>query len=678
MKIYKPHTNFNSYITNNDANLQSYMMWTKYYLLKILVDLKKYKTVIKENELEIFNFLNINIEDSSEKEILKQLHMKYENVKQNLVPVLLDKNLNKLSKIIKLNDYEKAVLKFLIILESEAVLKEIVSYFGSELNIFQVKLILSKILDIDINIIDKTISIDSLLIRSALVEIDKYRAGYFYDKLSIINQSFAENMIFSNIDILEMFKEYIKSLKNISKLNLNDYSYLQNDINNLLNFLKKTSNANILLYGLAGTGKTELAKLLATILNKKIYEISYLDEIYNPIKANIRLKNYKFAQYLFKDSNVILLYDEAEDIFDTHIQKEYKAWINRNLEESFVSTIWISNNIQFTDIAILRRFDYILEIPIPSKKIKKAIIKKYANLSNKIIKKLSSHKYLSPGVISKAISVWQKTNSSEEELIRIINHTLKAQGYKKIAKKSKKNKSKQKSDLPNFYDIKFINSDIDIENLVKGLKSFPQSNICIYGISGTGKSAFGKYIAKKLNKKFIIKKGSDLLSVFVGGTEKNIANAFKEAQKKDAILIFDEVDTFLQDRKSAMRSWEISQVNEMLTQMEEFNGIFIATTNLMDNLDKASLRRFDIKMEFKPLKPTQIKDLTKSILKELKIEIKKDFLNKIANLDNLTFGDFNTIIRQHKINPITSIDDFYQRLLQELKVKKLEINFIGF
>ena len=168
------------------------------------------------------------------------------------------------------------------------------------------------------------------------------------------------------------------------------------------------------------------------------------------------------------------------------------------------------------------------------------------------------------------------------------------------------------------------------------------------------------------------------MSIFIGGTEKNIANAFKEAKKQDAVLIFDEVDTFLQDRKSAMRSWEISQVNEMLTQMEEFDGIFIATTNLMDNLDEASLRRFDVKVEFKPLKPTQIENLTKSILKEFKIEIKKDILNKIANLNNLTFGDFNTIVRQYKINPINSIDDFYQRLLQELKVKKLDTNSIGF
>ncbi len=462
-----------------------------------------------------------------------------------------------------------------------------------------------------------------------------------------------------------------------STLFFEDYPHLKKDINNIISFLSKTPNGNILLYGLAGTGKTELTKLLAKTLNKNIYEISYLDENDEPIRSNQRLRNYKFAQYIFKNSNTIILYDEAEDIFDDAVQKAYKAWINRSLENNFVSTIWISNDIRFADRAILRRFDYILEVPIPPKKVRKQIIKKYySTLSDKTIKKLSSHKYLSPAVISRAIDVWKKINSSEKELIRIINHTLIAQGYSKIVKKDKK--SKQKSDLPNFYNIEFINSDIDIKNLVKGLEYSNRANICIYGIPGTGKSAFGKYIAQKLNKPLIIKKGSDLLSAYVGETEKNIARAFKEAKEKNGVLIFDEVDTFLQDRKTAMRSWEISQVNEMLTQMEEFDGIFIATTNLMDNLDDASLRRFDIKIEFKSLNPIQIKNLTNSILEEFKLEKNKNIIDKIMSLNNLTFGDFNTIIKQHKINPIISIEDFYNRLLQELKVKNLNTNSIGF
>jgi len=93
--------------------------------------------------------------------------------------------------------------------------------------------------------------------------------------------------------------------------------------------------------------------------------------------------------------------------------------------------------------------------------------------------------------------------------------------------------------LPNFYNIDFINTNLNIKNLIKGLEEIQRANICIYGISGTGKSAFAKYIASKLNKKFILKKASDLLSPYVRETEHNIANAFKTAKEKKAVLIFD-------------------------------------------------------------------------------------------------------------------------------------------
>src|SRR6516165_8652926 len=60
------------------------------------------------------------------------------------------------------------------------------------------------------------------------------------------------------------------------------------------------------------------------------------------------------------------------------------------------------------------------------------------------------------------------------------------------------------------------------------------------------------------------KRTSDLLNPFVGGTERNIANAFAEARDTDAFLVFDEADSLLLDRADAVRSWEISQINEML------------------------------------------------------------------------------------------------------------------
>jgi len=74
-------------------------------------------------------------------------------------------------------------------------------------------------------------------------------------------------------------------------------------------------------------------------------------------------------------------------------------------------------------------------------------------------------------------------------------------------------------------------------------------------------------------------------------------------EREEAVLVLDEADTFLFSRDRAVRSWEISFTNEFLTQMERYRGILICTTNRMDDLDQASIRRFNHKIRFDYLTP---------------------------------------------------------------------------
>ena len=83
-----------------------------------------------------------------------------------------------------------------------------------------------------------------------------------------------------------------------------------------------------------------------------------------------------------------------------------------------------------------------------------------------------------------------------------------------------------------------------------------------------------------------------------GGTEQKIAGTFAKARAARAFLVFDEADSLLLDRAAAIRGWEISQVNEMLTWMESHALPFACTTNLAERLDRASLRRFLVKLRF--------------------------------------------------------------------------------
>ena len=283
---------------------------------------------------------------------------------------------------------------------------------------------------------------------------------------------------------------------------------------------------------------------------------------------------------------------------------------------------------------------------------------------------MSESENIAPSLISSTAKVIDciDAKNSTKAFTHLLNNTLKAQGYEEVKNDNSLNKSDD-----TYYNPGYVNTSINLDELTHGIKDNQSARICLYGIPGTGKSAFGKYLADYLDKPLLVKKGSDLISKWVGGTEKNIANAFTQAKESNCVLIFDEVDSFLANRASAKQNWEITQVNEMLVQMENFDGIFIATTNLMNNLDKASLRRFDLKLELNSLNKEQSWNMFKDFSEQLnlpnEIEIYK---TKVENINNLTPGDFAAVVRQNKFRAIKSNYDFINRLIEEVNIKDLE------
>lgn len=128
----------------------------------------------------------------------------------------------------------------------------------------------------------------------------------------------------------------------------------------------------------------------------------------------------------------------------------------------------------------------------------------------------------------------------------------------------------------------------------------------------------------------------------VGGTEANIKAAFARAEAENAILFLDEIDGLVQDRSGANRSWEVTQVNELLYQMENFKGVMAGATNFMGNLDAAIMRRFTFKLQFdyldEPGKRTFFERMFKTRLSDADAA-------SLAALRNLAPGDFRTVRR---------------------------------
>ena len=113
--------------------------------------------------------------------------------------------------------------------------------------------------------------------------------------------------------------------------------------------------------------------------------------------------------------------------------------------------------------------------------------------------------------------------------------------------------------------------------------------------------------------------------------------------------------------------------------MEAFNGLFIASTNLIDNLDAASLRRFDLKVKFDFLKPDQSCELFSRQSVQLAIEPPSSVqLSKVSRLMNLTPGDFAAVARQSRFRRINSSDELLTALEAECGIKEGAKSAIGF
>ena len=466
-------------------------------------------------------------------------------------------------------------------------------------------------------------------------------------------------------------------------LTMDDYKHLTDDtsifnevINNAL--IKKSQGINSLLWGLPGTGKTELPLLLA---KEHGWDLRIIGDVNNTDDSeksrNERLLSLKLAQKLFKNpktnKNIVLLFDEFEDLFKIDMNANFsKAFINRTIEKTPVPIIWTTNSLQALGDAVIRRMTFSIEFGIPNIKARRRIWNKYndkfdLDLKEDDIEHLSVTYDVVPALIANTAKVAHLSGVAASKITKVIENLDTAMRYGN--KRKTANDSHQKA----VFKPSLSNADISLDNMVdqivsKGIEGF---SVCAYGPPGTGKSAFGRFLAKQMDKRVIFKRTSDIQSMWVGECEKNIAKMFEESKDDSGFLILDEADTFLRSREMAKNSWEISQSNEMFTQMETHTQPFFCTTNLMDVLDAATLRRFTFKIKFDFLKREQLPET-------FKFFFGVDAPSDIEKIDILTPGDFANIKNKAEILGITKAKEIYDFLLEECVMKPQYTKPMGF
>jgi transitional endoplasmic reticulum ATPase len=338
----------------------------------------------------------------------------------------------------------------------------------------------------------------------------------------------------------------------------------------------------------------------------------------------------------------LLVVDEADDLFlgvdegDPARRRSRKAFTNSLVERMAAPTIWIANDADRLGPAIVRRMNLALRFPRLSLSLRKAMVARIAKghamrLDDASAETFARARAAAPTLIENAIRSATQFGGSARDAAIILIAGLRALGRSEPLH----------APIPIPFDPALSSADVDLAALAERIAQSKSRALSFLfsGPPGTGKSAYARYLAERLDLDVVEKRYSDLSSMWVGESEKAIALAFEEAADLRAFLIFDEADSLLRDRSVASYSWEVTQVNEMLTQMERHAFPFACTTNAPDLLDAATARRFLFKARFLPMTPSQIH-----------IAYRRAFgcgaPRSIVELNGLTPADFAVVARK--------------------------------
>ena len=317
---------------------------------------------------------------------------------------------------------------------------------------------------------------------------------------------------------------------------------------------------NLLIHGPPGTGKTELARTLAAAAGAALFSVGECDEYGEEPTRSERVSALRLAQrMLAARGGSALLFDEMEDLIGDASpgdgdwmrgRRGSKLWVNRQIETNAVPVIWTTNAVGNIDPAILRRMSFVLRLDPPAGKGATAMIERIAQEEELALPAgfatLADAAPETASITRVAARAGQLSGEPHDAMLaaRALVGALR--------------NGRAIREAEGAIGLDLYEGDHDIPALVEAItaRDAPADvSLLLTGPPGTGKTELAAHLARAMERPLIVKRASDLLSKWVGGTEANIADAFEEAERREGLLLFDEVDSILFDRSTAKASW---------------------------------------------------------------------------------------------------------------------------
>ena len=578
-------------------------------------------------------------------------------------------NVALMGRLLALDKVEQDLLMFLLAMHYSEELQELVGLFG-DLTVSGAARIISAAIGVPSDRVQRGLSGRGKLVSSGMVRLQS-REGWTLPHLLDLRPGLLDLALAPGLDRARLVERFLPDA-GLCGLLWEDFKHVDQAATTARDLLRaaldrRYRGLNILLHGPTGTGKTELSRLLAQEAGARLYTAGCEDDDGESPKAGDRLSSLLLGQRLLARDHALLLFDELEDLFQWRwegvmgaqtkgVAQMSKQWFNNLLETCSVPTLWTTNTTDGIDPAFLRRFTFAVELGRPGTRQRARVLQRHlgeaSSMSEAEVETLARRHPVSPAQLATSVRAASLLCGNGQPDLATIERII-SPVQKLLGSGARDRVPAVDTDA---YRLDALNSSTDLEGLAHRLSRWAPGkgagvSICLHGPPGTGKSEFVKYLAHRADRPLHRHPASDLLSMWVGGTEQQLAAAFHDAEQDGAVLLFDEADSFLRDRRSATHSWEVTQVNEFLQQLEVFSGIVACTTNLKEALDVASLRRFVFKIELQPMRAEQARALFCAALERMgapSTVVMEGALAEdgLATLSGLTPGDFAAVVRR--------------------------------